>query len=166
MTRAIARILTPFWLGMMMTMAVIAGLSLNRGGAHWARIAITDRRVFSILTDFILLFAIAWQWRLFFHRNKGSSQDERFELTAHRWVGSLLFVFLFIHAAALGLNLQSLLTLSMTIAVMTGLFHIDLLKLKFAGARSVWEWMHFGIAATMVPLIAIHVWSAFVFKPN
>src|SRR5882724_1403672 len=57
-------------------------------------------------------------------------------------------------AAALGLNLQSLLTLSMTIAVMTGLFHIDMLKLKFARARSVWEWIHFGIAATMVPLIA------------
>jgi cytochrome b561 len=165
MTRAIARILTPFWLGMITTMAVIASLSLNCGGAHY-RIAITDRRVFSILTGVILLFAIAWQWRLFFHRNKGSSQDERFELTAHRWVGSLLFVFLFIHATALGLNLQSLLTLSMTIAVMTGLFHIDMLKLKFARARSVWEWIHFGIAATMVPLIAIHVWSAFVFKAN
>ncbi|HLJ00979.1 MAG TPA: hypothetical protein VKT76_14795 [Bradyrhizobium sp.] len=164
MTKSSLKSVSPFWLGIA-TMTVATGsLSLKYGLAQWAKISATDRHSFSILTGFMLLSAIAWQWRLFFNRNKCAVSNEPFELTAHKWVGSLLFVFLFVHAAGWGASLQSFLTLGMAVVVMTGLFHVKILKLKFPKIGLVWEWVHFGVSAIMLPLMAIHIWAAFAFK--
>jgi hypothetical protein len=121
-------------------------------------------RLFSILTGFLLLSGILWQWRLFWFRNSVDKNLKMRELNYHKWIGSLFLVLLLVHAAGFGFRLKSLLAACVIVIVFTGLFHSHVLATRSRELSRAWEWVHLGISAFLMPLVMIHAWAAFAFK--
>jgi hypothetical protein len=152
------------WVGS--TLGVLVFLSLLIDNAVLRLIAVfwPVDRFFSIITGFILVFGMLWQWRLFWFRNSGDKNLKMRELQYHKWIGSFFLVLLLVHAAGFGFRLKSFLAAFVIIIVFTGLFHSHVLATRSRELSRAWEWVHLGLSGFLIPLVMLHAWAAFAFK--
>jgi len=123
-----------------------------------------EPRIVHLLTGGILAFTFVWQWRLFVSRYSGPQMESASQLSTHQWVGNLIILCLLIHAATFGFRSQIILSATLLTIIGTGLLHSTVVKLRSPTLQHIWKWLHVGLAGAIVPLILLHIWSAFAFK--
>jgi len=153
-----------FWVGSSLGVLVFLSLLIDNAALRIIGMLWPIDRFFSIVTGFLLVFGMLWQWRLFWFRNSIDRHQKIRELNYHKWIGIFFLVLLLFHAAGFGFRLKSILAASVIIIVFTGLIHSHVLATRSRELSRAWEWLHLGISAFLMPLVIIHAWAAFAFK--
>ncbi len=152
-----------FVIGIVISSIVLFSLLYSVGTKSWVEKVGIDRHYYSMLTGFLLIVFLFWQWRLFVIRRNANKKNLAFELTSHKWVGSLMVVGLFVHAGSLGVSMQAMISVLFFAVIFSGLFHLEFFQTRFPLTKRLWDVIHLGLAAFMFPLVAIHIWVAFAY---
>ena len=150
-------------IGVIIASMVFIVLTLRIGFVHWLNFDLIDRKIYGIVTGTLVAMALVWQWRLYLRRSLRATQSYVAEVSLHKWIGSVTLLLLVVHAGSFGVNLSFVMSSLILVIVYTGLVHLLTNRLGYASFRHIWEWTHIGLAAALIPLVGIHIWTALVF---
>ena len=117
-----------------------------------------------ILTGSVLLGLYIFQWRVFLDRWMGRGGRSEAHVVTHRWVGAAMLLLFAVHALKLGYGLSLVLAVVFLANGLVGLMSRREIPLRGPNQVLVWTFVHVALSASLLPLIALHVWVALSFE--
>lgn len=151
-----------FWLGLFLLVALIAQQST---GWQWTVLTgLQGDDTYKLATGFGLFAFVLYQWRFSVKRAQGEQRNAATMMGRHKLFGALLLLFFFGHSQTLGYGYLEILSLTLLLAFLTGLFNFQIVKIHKPWYRPVWISAHVGLSMALLLLMAYHVYINYAFK--
>ena len=122
------------------------------------------RYAWQVISGSLLLTLLLYQWVLFFKRAFSGMRLGAGDLVTHRWVGVASTYLFALHAVRMGHFWMTALSLCFFLLALTGVLTRQVLGFRQNWLYLLWLTVHIGLAAAMIPLIAVHIWVALAFE--
>lgn len=151
-----------FWLGLFLLVALIVQQST---GWQWTLLTgLQGDNTYKLATGLGLLALILHQWRFSVKRAQGEQRKAATMMGRHKLFGALFPLFFFGHSQILGYSYLGILSLTLLLAFLTGLFNFQIAQIHKPWYRPVWIGAHVGLSMTLLLLMAYHVYLDYAFK--
>jgi len=151
-----------YWLGLFLLMAFMIQQS-----AGWRWTVLTGLQgdgTYKLVTGLGILAFMLYQWRFSVTRVQGEQRKAAVMLGRHRQVGALLPLVFLSHSQYLGYGYVGLLSLTVLLAYLTGLFNFQIVTIHRPWYRPLWIIGHVGLSMALLLLTAYHVYINYAFK--
>ena len=122
------------------------------------------RLTWQIATGSVLLGLYIFQWRVLLDRWAGRGGRSEAHVRIHRWVGAAMLLLFAIHALKPGYGLSLVLAIVFLANGLVGSLSRHEIPLRGPKQVLVWTFVHVALSASLLPLIALHVWVALSFE--
>jgi hypothetical protein len=151
-----------FWLGLFLLAALIAQQST---GWQWTMLTgLQDNNTYKLVTGFGLLACVLYQWRFSLKRAEGEKRNAATMMSRHKLFGALVPLAFFSHSQTLGYGYLEILSLTLLLAFLTGLFNFQIGQIHTPWYRPVWISAHVGLSMALLLLIGYHIYINYAFK--
>lgn len=151
-----------YWLGLFLLMAFMIQ---QTAGWRWTVLtALQTDKTYKLVTGVGMLAFILYQWRFSVQRVQGEQRKAAVMLGRHRQAGALLPLVFLGHSQYLGYGYVGLLSLTVLLAFLTGLFNFQIVIIHRPWYRPLWLITHVGVSMALLLLIGYHVYIDYAFK--
>ncbi|MBZ0159850.1 hypothetical protein [Candidatus Methylomirabilis sp.] len=151
-----------FRVGLFLLAALIVQQST---GWQWTLLTgLQDDNTYKLTTGFGLLALILYQWRFSVKRAQGEQRKAATMMGRHKLFGALFPLFFLSHSQILGYGYLGILSLTLLLAFLTGLFNFQIVTIHKSWYRPAWISAHVGLSMALLLLMAYHVYIDYAFK--
>lgn len=151
-----------FWLGLFLLATLIIQQST---GWQWTMLAgLQADNTYKLATGLGLFAFILYQWRFSVKRAQGEQRNLTTMIGRHKLFGALLPLFFFGHSQVVGYGYAGLLSLTVWLAFLTGLFNAQIVHIRKSWYRPLWISAHVGLSTALLLLMGYHIYLDYAFK--
>lgn len=151
-----------FWAGLFLLAALIAQQS---SGWQWTMLTgLQGDKTYKLATGFGLLAFVLHQWRFSVQRAQGEKRNAATMISRHKLFGALIPLAFLSHSQILGYGYLEILSLTLLLAFLSGLFNFQIGQIHTPWYRPVWISAHVGLSMALLLLMAYHVYINYAFK--
>lgn len=151
-----------FGLGLFLVAALITQQSI---GWQWTTLTgLQGNNAYKLATGFGLLAFVLYQWRFSLKRAQGEKRNAATMISRHKLFGALVPLAFFSHSQVLGYGYQEIVSLTLLLAFVTGLFNFQIGQIHTPWYRPLWIITHVGLSMALLLLMGYHVYINYAFK--
>jgi predicted ferric reductase len=120
--------------------------------------------LWQVATGATLSALMIWQWGLLAARLSGTAIQVQRQYNWHRYAGIALIALFILHAPRFGFYWTSGLAMVFLANGLVGLLNREIIPWRRRGHYLIWYGLHVALSAILIPLSAVHIWTALAFE--